>query len=459
LYITTGEGGDPENAQDMGTMLGKLVRLNDDGTIPDDNPFTPDNGYEAYACAQANGTVPESASENGACAEIYAYGFRNPFRVSLDPNEPTKTRMAISDVGGKVWEELNYAGTDYAGANYGHKTYEGPCLRHTTDECPISEEFTDPFHFYQHQAENDGCVAGSVFVPEGVWPEEYKFLFIDFVFYEIYNLIEEPDQECRTCIPPVSRFRNETFYESIRNPGDGKNEARMLDLFFGPYNDTQALYVIKFGNHDTVLRIRYTGINNAPAVVDFTFDNRYYNVGEEVRFNGSLTSDAEGDELSFSWFFGDGETSSEVSPTHAYQSRGEYEVTLMVTDPLKQVQQKSATVIVGTPPSVNILSPLYGERFYVGQIFQVKGEAFHANGNQLSDKELEWEVRKHHDGMYLVFMLLLCIPLIHSITLTLFMKTTTTPFLVLSMEISWSYHLLQNQRISMHLLTAILKLS
>lgn len=399
LYITVGDGGEPNNAQDMRTMFGSLVRLNDDGSIPDDNPFTSANGYEAYPCAQTEGKLPDYATENGVCAEVFAYGLRNPFRMTLDPNEPTKTRMAISDVGGKVWEELNYAGTDYAGVNYGYKTYEGPCMRHTTDDCPVSDKFTDPFYFYQHHAENDGCVAGSVFVPEHLWPEEYKFLFIDFVFYEIYTLIEEPEQECRSCIPPVPRFRNETFYESTRYPGEGKNEARMLDLFFGPYEDTQALYVIKFGNRDTVLRIRYTGINNSPPVVDFTFDVRNYDIGEAVQFDGSLSSDAEGDELTFNWYFGDGEQSSEVSPTHTYQSPGEYVVTLIVVDSLDQAQQKSASLVVGDPPTVSILSPSYGDRFSVGQVFQVQGEAFHANGNQFNDMELEWEVRKHHDGM------------------------------------------------------------
>lgn len=398
LYITVGDGGEPDNAQDMGTMLGSLVRLNDDGTIPDDNPFTAANGYDAYPCVQTGGVVPYNNTENAVCAEIYAYGLRNPFRIALDPNEPTKTRLAISDVGGKIWEELNYAGTDYAGVNYGYKDYEGPCKRHSTDDCPISEEFQDPFYFYQHHSENDGCVAGNVFVPDGLWPEEYKFLFIDFVFYEIYNLVEDPGQECRSCSPPVSRFRNETFYESIRVPGDGKNEARMLDLFFGPYQDTQALYVIKFGNYDTVLRIRYTGIHNEPAVVDFSFESKNYDVGDTVKFDGSLTRDTENDPLTFNWYFGDGETSNEISPAHMYQDPGKYTVTLIVIDQLDQAQQKSATVVVGDPPTVNIISPAYGYTFEVGQVFQVEGEAFHANGNQFNDMDLEWEVRKHHDG-------------------------------------------------------------
>lgn len=86
-------------------------------------------------------------------------------------------------------------------------------------------------------------------MPEGVWPEEYTFLFADYVFHEVYTLIEDPDKECRTCTPPVPRFRNETFYESIHYPGDSKNQAKIVDIFFGPYEETQALYIVRFGRY------------------------------------------------------------------------------------------------------------------------------------------------------------------------------------------------------------------
>jgi len=180
LYFTTGDGGTPENAQDRKNNLGNLIRLNDDGSIPDDNPFTTANGYESYQCRKTEGKVPDDAGDDAICSEIFAFGLRNPFRLSMDPNEKEKTRLAISDVGGKTWEEINYAGTDYVGVNYGHKEYEGPCYRHSAEECPVNPDFQEPFHWYQHREKKDGCVAGSAFVPEeALWPEEFKFLFID----------------------------------------------------------------------------------------------------------------------------------------------------------------------------------------------------------------------------------------------------------------------------------------
>jgi PKD repeat protein len=405
LYLTTGDGGETNNGQDRSINLGKLLRLNDDGSTPDDNPFTSENGYEAYDCRDSEGRVPDSASTEAVCSEIFATGLRNPFRISKDPNINDKTLLAISDVGGKVWEELNFAGTDYPGVNYGYEIMEGPCLRHSNVDCPIDETFQDPFYFYEHEEVRGGCIAGNVFVPEDIgWPEEYKFLFIDFVFYAIFSLTEDPDLACRTCIPPVPGYRNDTFHTSIQTPGESKNEARMLDLFFGPYKGEQALYVIKFSNYDTVLRIRYTGVFNDPPVVDFVFEEKYYDVGETVQFDGSLTNDTEADDLTFQWFFGDGETSDEVSPTHVYSAPGQYHVKLIVVDALDQEQEKSKTVLVGTPPTATILSPAIGDQFSVGQVLRLKGEAFYANGTAVSESLLEWEVQKHHDKHFHPFL-------------------------------------------------------
>lgn len=84
-------------------------------------------------------------------------------------------------------------------------------------------------------------------------------------------------------LPSIPRFRNETFFKTTRYPGEGKNEAKVVDMFFGPYKDTQALYIVKYGNHDTVLRIRYTGIHDEPPSVNFTVSNQKVDVNETVQ--------------------------------------------------------------------------------------------------------------------------------------------------------------------------------
>jgi glucose/arabinose dehydrogenase/PKD repeat protein len=408
LYITTGDSGRKSLSQPLDNTLGSIIRLNDDGTIPlRGNPYTNENGYEAYRCANSDGRVPETA-QNGVCAEVYAHGLRNPFRMRMDPAETEKVRFTISDVGGTYWEELSIGGTDYPGRNYGWPNWEGPCRESSFADCPIpSDELAmEPYHYYQHRSERQGgAVAGSAFVPPGVWPPEYKFLFMDFIFLEIYNLIEAPEQECRSCTPPISGYRNETFYESIQKKDEHVNNARMVDMFFGPYNGTQALYVIRFGEYDTVLRIRYNAIvDNAPPIADFLVSDTKNLLGTKVQFDGSVSSDPDGDDLTFEWDFGDGSKSNLVNPSHQFNTLGEYNVVLKVTDYYGQTQQKTESIVIGNPPDVKIISPAEDDVFYVGELLQLKGEAYDYTGARLDDLNLIWEVRKHHADHFHPFM-------------------------------------------------------
>jgi len=100
-----GSGGDPNgNGQNKQTLLGKMMRIDVDGTsaglqyrIPSDNPFV----------------------SGGGLPEIYAYGFRNPWRFSFD--RPTN-RLFVADVGQGSFEEVDIV---QKGGNYGWNTMEG----------------------------------------------------------------------------------------------------------------------------------------------------------------------------------------------------------------------------------------------------------------------------------------------------------------------------------------------
>lgn len=92
LYLTIGERNWGERAQDTDTHLGKIVRLNDDGSVPEDNPFVGDDAY-----------LPE----------IYTLGNRNPLGLTIHP----ETRELWStEFGPRGGDELNLI---KAGANYG----------------------------------------------------------------------------------------------------------------------------------------------------------------------------------------------------------------------------------------------------------------------------------------------------------------------------------------------------
>ena len=91
-------------------------------------------------------------------------------------------------------------------------------------------------------------------------------------------------------------------------------------------------------------------------MVQFDFEDKFYDVGDEIQFDGSLSKDPEGDKITFKWFFGDGEKSTKETPTHSYNEIGAYKVTLIVGDSLNQLQEMSRMLQVGTPPTVNIIS-------------------------------------------------------------------------------------------------------
>ncbi|HET7527726.1 MAG TPA: PQQ-dependent sugar dehydrogenase [Burkholderiaceae bacterium] len=99
LYAGVGENANGANAQDLSIPLGKMLRFNDDGSIPQDNPFCTTQG-------------------NLACA-VWAYGLRNPFTFAFQPGTG---RMHINDVGQSTWEEIDLG---VAGANYGWPNSEG----------------------------------------------------------------------------------------------------------------------------------------------------------------------------------------------------------------------------------------------------------------------------------------------------------------------------------------------
>lgn len=152
LYVTVGDGGSlftPVSA-DPGNLLGSIIRLDLEGGIPLDNPFTFESGEPYSARCNATGRPPVGSPLGTKCQEIFAMGLRNPYKFAMDPNTEDFVRFFVNDVGQNKWEEISEGGTKFAGAHYGWPLREGPCLTHTVENCADSHPYQDPFHFYEH---------------------------------------------------------------------------------------------------------------------------------------------------------------------------------------------------------------------------------------------------------------------------------------------------------------------
>jgi len=150
LYVAVGENANGSNSQTLSNMLGKVLRINSDSTIPNDNPF-----------------FNQAAGNNRS---IWALGLRNPFTFAFQPGTG---RMFINDVGEVTWEEIN---DGIAGSNYGWNIVEGPSA---------NPSFRAPLFAYQHgSSATTGCAitGGTFYNPATVqFPPGFvgKYFFAD----------------------------------------------------------------------------------------------------------------------------------------------------------------------------------------------------------------------------------------------------------------------------------------
>ena len=169
LYVTTGENRNAAAAARTDNLLGKVLRINPDGSIPTDNPF-----------------YNQTTGKNQA---IWAVGLRNPFAFAVQPGTG---RIFINDVGGERFEEVNEG---RPGANYGWPAAEGP----STDPA-----YDTPFYAYEHltNAGADASITGAAFYnpPSVTFPADHvgDYFFSDYS----QNWIRRLDLETKT----VSEF-------------------------------------------------------------------------------------------------------------------------------------------------------------------------------------------------------------------------------------------------------------
>ena len=208
LYIGLGEQTAGQPAQRLDSLLGRLLRINPDGSIPKDNPFF--------------------TKTTGKYRATWVLGLRNPFTFAV---QPETGRLFINDVGGKA-EEINEG---IAGANYGWPAVEhGP----TKDA-----RFRSPIHHYP-----TACIAGGAFAPRNVnWPKEYRgrYFFGDFNHGAIKTI--DPGK------PAVAR----SFAIGVRRPVDMRFAAD--GSLYVLVRDAWVIDNLFKGGTGALLRIRYAG--------------------------------------------------------------------------------------------------------------------------------------------------------------------------------------------------------
>jgi glucose/arabinose dehydrogenase len=162
LYIGLGDGGaanDPhDHGQNLGSWLGSMLRIDVTGAdvsrpyrVPQDNPFV---------------------KRAGARPEIWAYGFRNPWRYSFDP----EGRLIVADVGQNLYEEVDIV---ERGANLGWNTREAAHCFSPPTGCPTGG-LVDPVVEYGRD-QGASITGGYVYAGKRIPWLRGRYVYADFV--------------------------------------------------------------------------------------------------------------------------------------------------------------------------------------------------------------------------------------------------------------------------------------
>lgn len=346
LYVGVGDNAYSANAQNLDTYLGKVLRINSDGSIPSGNPFT-------------------TGSEQRR--RIWEYGMRNPYTLSV---QPVTGKIFVNDVGQNTWEEVNDCTT--GGHNYGWPLAEG------MDTDP---KFTNPVYTYKHgDGIGLGCAitGGTFFNPSKTnYPASYvgKYFFLDY---------------CGPWIDMIS-FTNapatrSNFASSIAGSAVG--------MATGPDGN---LYFLSRAA-DAVYKITYT-TSNAP-VIDEQPVSITVSKGNSASFFVKASST---DSLRYQWRKNGINISGAVNATYkiaasAYADSGTYSV--VVSNSTASVTSNNAMLKVTAPnqtPVATIKTPVKGATYAAGNKIYFSGSAADAEDGTLAASAFTWFILFHHN--------------------------------------------------------------
>ena len=248
-----------------------------------------------------------------------------------------------------------------------------------------------PYFRYHHNdlvVPNDVCpkggssVAGTSFAfsSGGSYPAEYRgaLFFADYTRRCIWAIPAGANG-----LPDISKRR--TFVGGAAQP---------VDLQIGPGGD---LFYVDLGG--TIRRIRYFNQNQPPIAVA-TANPTSGAAPLTVAFDGSASSDPDGDALTYAWDLdGDGafDDAAAATASFTYTQPGTYTATLRVTDPSGATGTSSVTISAGnTPPTAVIDTPAAGTTWKVGDMITFSGHATDAQSGTLAASALTWSLVLQH---------------------------------------------------------------
>ena len=354
-------------AQNLDSLAGKVLRINRDGSAPPDNPFF-------------------TGDPNANRSKIWAYGLRNPFRLSLQPGTNVPF---VGDVGSGFWEEINAV---QPGINLGWPCYEG--ANRVNSKLAFCENMYRDGTNFTHPAYTSGrpntlgtAIVAGVFYEGDDYPPRFQnaFFFGDWVQHTISVLKFDTSNE----------VIDGTVTELFRRPDAGAP----VDFELHPDGDVYYLNW-PFDPPDPTLgdlrRIRFVAGNQAP-VVSASFKPAGGLAPLDVQFSSDGSFDPDGGAMLFSWNFGDGTSSSDANPKHTFVEDGRYDVSLFVVDPEGGRSGTEVRVVVGSEaPVATITTPLEGEPYTVGETVSFSGSASDPEDGTLSSESLEWTIDLRH---------------------------------------------------------------
>jgi glucose/arabinose dehydrogenase len=328
---------------------------------------------------------------------IIAYGLRNPYRFTFRPGT---NDLWIGDVGNWAWEEIDRVPNPAAGPvpNFGWPCYEGPMRQRAFDAADLDlceslyragpSAVKQAFYQYDHGAKTnpaDNCqlgssgVSGISFYRGDSYPG-----FKNALFFADYSRLCIWALKATNGLPDPAKVV--TFA--------GRMPYGVVELQAGHGGD---LYGVDFLG-GRLVRYVYTGANNPPDAA-IQADRSSGALPLTVQFDGTGSTDADGDRLTYSWDLnGDGRygDSADPRPSRTYQARERVNVGLIVEDGRGGSDRTTTTIHAGnTPPVATITSPAQGTTWRVGQTIDYAGTASDPDGPLPADA-VQWQTIMHH---------------------------------------------------------------